>query len=553
MRKKYFNNHWFWAIAVSAVSISFFLLFVGSYFEEYEALVNQFMSGFISNRPYDAWATDMDFLLLPIYSRLQDILPFQVYSTAKVLWLGLAIVILTYSIVHYVGRNLTEQILLTVLIILIISENIFLINNVRISFLLCFSGYLLLILNKNSDNKNYIIGVLAILLSCFNRVEIPIVLGLLFLSYFLLFESRNRIGLTVLTFSMSVAVILSFYFLMEKENPHIKNFQYHERALFDNQDFLLEDAWYNTSSLDSAQLVLVGKLLLMYDENIITHDGYKELLKHPSKLDYIFHNEEFLNIYSKKLNEVWLFLLNDYLWILGILLFLVLYNLITLYRQKRLLFIKASIVTVIYISIPLLITMLSMMPRRFISPYLSLGVIALLVVNFHTEHRVNLKWLQGQLYIFLLIGLFCNTSYLRTQQKFFRSRIEATDQLKQCIDQKENLFKDSAVFASMDFNKLFHGRLFEKYYQHRMVFVEAYAYNYYSHVYNFNQDYFEEAHSSLKKRYQFLADNEVSIFSDTYYISFIKNYLEKVHKKDFEFIPLGNCDLKELIEYKFNP
>jgi hypothetical protein len=216
-------------------------LLAGTFFEEYEALIHQFILGKCSYRPYHVWITDMDMCMIPIYAHLQDhFLNISTYSFFKTLFNIIGLSLITYSFIS-IKNDTKQKILILIFLIFILLDNIININNARISATLSI-GIILFVVTRNEIRSKYLIPVLLIsVLSSLNRIEIPIIYASLGLFYSLLFRNRKLALIFSIIIILSVSILMLYNKLMYNYNEQIVQFHLYERPLTDRVDFVLQE------------------------------------------------------------------------------------------------------------------------------------------------------------------------------------------------------------------------------------------------------------------------------------------------------------------------
>ncbi len=545
------------SVIVSLVIIAICYLLFGSYFEDNEALYNAFIQQSISYSPKNFWVTDTDFLLWAVCSRLHDSINFPFFSLVKIVFCASFLLAFVYFVFYSSAVSKAIKVLGVPLICLILIESFIFYNNVRLCILLTTSAFWLCYDSGGQMSLRRKVFVSFLFLSAIlSRMEVAVIMSALFLFLSILFFKRYLIKQTAAVLLISLSVYGIFHYLMVFQDQQVRNFQYYERAIFDNGDFVLgkDDVNYfkdlDFKELDSSALVLYGKFFLLNDDILLTSSDYSSLVKHKSTFSYVFRNSEFIGIYSGKVLDVWYRILENYNFLMWQFILLVLLSFVRLRKNHRSLMLVALSVLV-YLGIPLILLIFSAMPNRFICPYLCVGVLFGIYANFGqieiwSQRKLDAIVLCAILYLSVMNGIKgYNTA---TDQRLILNELEA---FESCI-MKEHSADKKVVLSHCDYTMVFHGKLFSDSPKHKYIMADAYVFNFYEHVFNYSKDFFEDAHSSLKERYIFMVENDLPYYSNEFYVPFIHSYLLKVHKLDIDFAQVGACQTSSAKQYKLS-
>jgi hypothetical protein len=545
-------------ISLFVTSLFIFLtnITIGSYFEDSEKIISQFLNGNCSNPPFNNWKTDLDFMLFPIYSYLQYYLPsLPILSITRTLTLGFSIIIILTFSLKWIKNDTTLSILITALLLFVLLDHVININNVRISMLLSLAAYLVLFSSNSKESKHKyfskteLLFLLLILGSIIQRLFVPFIISGICTCLTYLFRERRRFKMSLIGFSLSTLFVFPFYGFINhsKANESVKNFQKYERAIFDNNDAIIKNPFEVPNTLDSSQLIIVGKMLLMQDKDVITSDNYAQILNHETKIDYIFKNDQFLNDYGEKLSVLWNQLIQTHLSYLLTLLILSTYFAFLYKHTKHSYWIFIFIVCT-YISVPCILSTFASVPSRFISPYLSFGVISTIcAILINNKSKLKLKFIIS---VALIIGTLSSVNHFKNTAKKLKQQTTNYNSILECMltDKMQSTFLP--VFSHIAFNSIYDGKLFSSNKNQDCVYVEAYHFNFLGFMKTYKKQYFGDNYENILDRYTFISDNSIPFYSIPYYVSFIQNYLLKIHKTEFSFTLIDSCGNNDFNKYQ---
>jgi len=522
------------ALLLTGIYIALVQVLQGSFFEDYEVLIHQFILGNGSGRPYSVWVTDMDFGLIAVYARLQDFCSgISVYSIAKTLfvWLGLSTIV--YLILAHFKAPFRSWLLL--IVGLVFMDDVVMINNVRIAALLSVAGLLTLYLAGHlSDTKRIGWAVVLLLLAVLNRIEIPVIfitLGIIPAVFLRLRSVWLPLGIVWL---LALGNLKLYDYLMHQEHPRIVHFHNYERALYDRADFVLGDLAAYPVALDSQQLVFLAKMLFVLDEEKLDYEQFPEIVGHPGVLDYLTNNSRLIGIWiGKNIELLDNLLLNYPLKLLCLLLGVILWWAFSPGRWWWVLFSSLA-----FLATPLFLNLLYITPDRFISPYVNIGVIALSIVLAKNLSNRPTKWdvVAFTLVIPLLIHwhLRANGIYSELQERE-RSALTVMELFK-----KDEAADRPAVLYCAQTLKMLPAKLHHTNAGVNWYFLDANIFNYYEHSGAHNAAFFADTYPNFSDRVEKLCQENLPLYADEMFIAFVKFYMERVHHKEISILKVAN-------------
>lgn len=519
----------------------------GTYFESYELLIQQFVSGIYTDKPYGEWCTDMDFLLIPIYTRIDTwFMPGYGYAFAKTLlnffWLSALIYLLLYEV--QTSKKLKQTILLAAMLFLLVIEHLLIVNNVRISIMLLLSGYLLL----NQNPESVLRRTFAALLICMGilaRIDVGLVITFLALAFHLIFQLRTSFKLIVFAAACALSVYILYDFQMKNRDDFIAAGHQYEREILDKQNF--GSSATGTMLSEQQKVKLQAMSYFIYDEGVIKPEDYQEAVSYPGLLNYILNNPAFPKILSHKWSSLMSLLAEKYGWLLS-LLFLtsILLSFHMGKSSQKGMITRFAIFSAAYVLVPLIIMVMAEMPERFLGPYLGAAV----MISLITIHR-----LQEHSYIWLIMPVFValflcqgSTGLKKKWQNFQYQSMEA-DKFKDCITTLHSK-GETPVLYGIDFESTLYPRLFCSGQVSGYYVMEYFYLSYYDHVVSTNKRIFGEEYASFLHRIEFLARKKLIFLSQPAFNDFITDYLRLIHQTEVSFIPTEGCEELGLESYR---
>jgi hypothetical protein len=535
-----------WLAILSAfIIVAFINIYPGTYLESYELLIRQFVSGVYTERPHSEWCTDMDFLLIPLYSWLDmHLIPGYGYDLAKTvynfIWLS-SIVYVALRTVKTIGSNLTTSLLAVVTVLLLCIDHLVTINNVRISIMTLTAGLLYLHL-PGRNNYKLAFFFLLVLLGILARIETGVVLACLALIFHLLFRLKKQLP-AVIAFTVLSLCIYGFYsYQMQNRDSFITAGHLYEREILDRKNF-------NAGISDSVerQIKLKAMSYFIQDTGFINSNDYDEAVLHKSYFDYIVHNPYFKSIAVGKFNQLLGTIHQKYLWLCFLIVVLGSFLTFTIKDNSiSFLRIRIALFALLYLVTPLLIMIPAEMPDRFLAPYLTAGILVLLFILYSSSPTPNKLLLPA---LVMLAFFFQYRQVYSDKMRDWRLATIRAQQFEACISSAiDQGFVP--VLQSIDFENSIFPRLFDQKQVRGYHVMEYFYLSYFPHVRATNKKLYGPDYGSFPVRVSFLTKPNMLFLSTTEFNTFIADYLKYVHKSNVTFTPLLKCDGLQLNGFK---
>jgi hypothetical protein len=511
------------SVLLATLYVSLIQVSIGSYFEDYEVLIHQFILGNGSGRPYKVWVTDMDFGLIPIYAYLQKLLPgISMYSLFKTVFLILAISVVVWVIIKHFKNGFRAWILL--LAALLLMDDVVWINNVRLSSWLALAALLLLFFRHLLPPfPRYLLFSGFLLLAVLNRIEIPLVYITLAMIPAFLAKRRDLLAPLMLAWTLCAGNLVLYDRLMHLQHPRIVNFHNFERALYDRADFVLGDLARYPAALDSTQLSFLAQMLFLHDEEKLDYSEFSKIVHHETALSYLISNSRLLMVWWEK-NEALLVNMALNYWPKALVILLA-FTLIFLSRTVS--GVRLLTTAALLIVAPMALNLLYITPDRFISPYLNMtALVAVLYLAIQLRHRP----VRFSMAAFMLLLPLLMHWHIRVNghYKVLQEREQHTLKMMERFGADNQLRKPPVLYTTKTMDVL-PARLFQVNAGANWYFLDANIFNYYEHSGEHNAGFFGDKYPSFAGRVSFLCDQELPLYADESSASFIINYLAKVH------------------------
>jgi hypothetical protein len=511
------------AVLLSTLYVSLIQVSIGSYFEDYEVLIHQFILGNGSGRPYKVWVTDMDFTLIPVYAYLQKLLPgISIYSLFKTVFLILAISVVVWVIIKHFKNGFRSWILL--LVALLLMDDVVWINNVRLSSWLVLAALLLLFFRHLLPPfKRYLLFSGLLLLAVLNRIEIPLVYITLALIPAFLAKRKDLLAPLMLAWTLCAGNLVLYDRLMHLEHPRIVNFHNFERALYDRADFVLGDLARYPVALDSTQLCFLAQMLFLHDEEKLDYSEFSKIVHHETALSYLSRNSRLLLVWWEK-NEALLVNMALHYWPKALVILLA-FTLLFLTRTVS--GVRLLAMAMLLMAAPLALNLLYITPDRFISPFLNVTALGLV---FYLAIQLRHRPVRFSMAAFMLLLPLLIHWHIRVQgqYKVLQEREQHAVEMMERFRADNQVQKPPVLYTTKTLDVL-PARLFERNAGANWYFLDANIFNYYEHSGEHNAGFFGDKYPTFSGRVRFLCEQELPLYADESSASFIINYLAKVH------------------------
>lgn len=533
--------------ALSASAIIFLLnISIGSYFESYEILFQQFMLETACYAPKMALSVS-HFGLVPLYAQLTALFPnIPVFSSVNTIYNILILtgyIYLLYLLVDKGFKRDKRLLAIGSILLMTLFINLVYINNVRIALLSTLLAYLYLFVqnHRQLSKRHYLLFILYLVIGLEIRQEMAIIVSVFATVFFIFWGNRKQIIITGISLMVGLVLFISLSQAMYKSETDKYYLHQAEHIMHDRDNYKPEI----TSIQDSLHAHAV--FMYIHDKPQIDISDYEAISKQENLFEYIFQNDDLLSIYGDKLVDIAL-ILKSYAWLLLIgASLLVLLFMSTQNTKDRF---KIALLVAMYLGLPLGLNLLVFVAKSFLIAYLSIGVLALCIYFILADRKVMSKGSVG-LIILIPVGiLFINN--LRLEWQEIQANTESASYYQSAIKSYRADGKE-VIFAWPKFETIYSARLFaskkDEMLRHR--FLHEGFMGYYDTFLDYNEAFYGENHENLLTRVERITKHDVVFFSDEYQNSFLKAYMSSFYGLNLQFeqvsaINDGNFEVYEV-------
>jgi len=518
-------------LIITAVNI-FILLFFGTYFEEYEGIFSSFIQGTYSI-PYDGgWDANLNYLLLYIYEQLVYFFPtYNVYGLILTvynwfIWSLFGLVL--YRILKINLRLSINWALFIFLYLIICIDNFIHLNSTRESIILISTifGYIESRRMEENSIKRYewcCISIL-ILFASLIRFETVLIFSIIYIAILFIYNKFTKSALIAVAISGVIFVIYNTTVaLYQKEE--VKVMSYKEKDIYRNN--------IDYTKLDKVQLLNVNAMIRygITDKEHFKLSFYDSINKIKSKNGFLTYlngfRQEFVistlhSSYRESKSGI------GYVLFYFVTTFLLIFKK-NLHRKKFI------ILTLMLLLIPICLTIFSVVPSRFLVPYLS--VACCINIVFYLKYY---KWNNKLLFIYSVCFLLILYNVFKEKDKYIvlNNRYKKISNKLSLLNKNQEIKKPIIInnFYSKEF---FPKTPFEKSIKQNALFLNLYFYI----AWDFQQKSWRNVCNcsslSLKDKLDYVIQNQNLFLIDDVSFEFINKYMNekyniKIIKSDIE-------------------
>jgi hypothetical protein len=521
---------------LSLIIIGIVFKTIGIYFEEDEVFANYFFSLnglFLSPHLY---FNEEYFLINNLIISLQHLFKnINVFTCYKVLSMS---IILSYFF-SIAKKHTTSKRYLAIYILLISAlflSSIVLINNVRLSYWFAFLAFFYLYTHQNNESKHPLLHFyFLVFLALTSRFQITlIVFSLAFIFSFLFLNKWAKTHLFIAVI-ICAGLFGMFNFYTATYNPKTMDFYNYELSVYDRNDFVLQEIYQKENiieylnTLNTKELEYIAKSLFLLDKNLDTI-SYEEIVLHPSLINYVLQNEQFLKIYGKKLNSLKQNIWSHYAYLVILIALLIMAFIVKLKSNKER--IKVLFFLSIYFALPLLISVLGTVPNKFLAPFLAAPIIMIVFQFLSQKGKFSSSVLLVSL---ILIG--AQTAFITIPESL---EVKRQEYAKLCL--KKKFETESVIFLNYFDTEAFSSKAFELFNKNEVVFLDLGGFIDYPSIRLQNEKYFGEGSNNLLGRYEYVINHGGVVYGSMFQMVLVQNYLLKVHQYPIHFESEQACE-----------
>lgn len=525
-----FLNKYLFFISVTIVVLllSFVYSLVGCYYYDYDSFISYVTYDMAINNSKLPLVSDANFLFFDLIILLQrKFTMLNIYGLFKISSLGIFFVVLNSILIKKLG--LLKGVLLFIVFFLFSLKVVLFIHTNILVVLLGVSSFLF-ILFFSKEKYSLLIFVFLSLFTILTRVDLSVLIYLLFFLSSILFCSRKIIFAQFIALSFSVLFFIFFVFLVTTNYQGLKEFFKYERSLQDRMDFVL-DTNKDINSFNKEEMIFYGMGRFLHDEDVQSVYSYDQIIKHKTTYEYVFNNVNLWNIYVIKLER----LMHEVLQSFPIYLLLCIVCLIVwiCYSVLHKIIFKVIFIVICFLSIPFLINILATVSTHFLLAYLLAPIIfsAVFLLN-------KIAYQPVKIYTLMLFLLF----FASVDFKYFSYPLYKD--FTQIEEEKEKLFSSfrleiqegfKPIISYIEFEYFIPSSLKFKYKNTTFIFLDAGAYNNVEHFSRIKKEYFKELNSSFIDRLKYVKYQNRNIYSSENMFNFIIRYVEVVHNTSISY------------------
>lgn len=509
------RNDVYWGLVLFLHAI--FIYTHGVFFESFEAFFNYAI--YESARLNIPIIQTVDnFPIYWLFAKLQSMLG---SVSVFFLWrVGLNILVLffVYKIIFQAINHAFFKLVFVFIAFFLLAENVFLLNNLRVSLLLPSVGLLYLYLFRRKLDLPLLIFIIVTLLSLTVRIHSPLFVFLVAFCIAIIFKKGYLAKLSTIGIFLSLLFIAAFSYVNHLDVDNLGDFNNYERSIDDRGGFILSGNPLD-ENLTNEELKIFAKALFIMDEPALNHIEYKDILHHTTFTEYLFA-KNFLKTYSKNALEFSRVLWTDYKFNLFIVLFLVILILIKFPSKLRF-----SLATLFFILLPFVLLVLAEVYNTFIGPFLfilSFIGICLIFKTYKISHYQKMFFI---LFIFVLSFFQFQSNGLPRIKNEIQKHQNSIDLMNQFCNKNEQV-----ILLSIIDEGLFHSSLFADWDKNQCFeFLDYGHLNYMPLFSKKNELTFGENFKSLKHKFTYIANEIGYLYADEFRIEFMTFYLKRIH------------------------
>jgi hypothetical protein len=498
----------------------FILLFFGAYFEEYEGIFSAFIHGTYSI-PYDGgWDANLNYLLLYIYEWLASVFPtYNVYGLILTvynwfIWSLFGLVL--YRILKINLKLSINWILFIFLYIVICIDNFINLNSTRESIILISTifGYIESRKHEGNSIKRYewfCISIL-ILFASLIRFETVLIFSIIYIAILFIYNRFSKSALIAIAISGVIFLIYNTTVALYVKDE-VKVMTYKEKDIYRNN--------IDYSKLNSTQLLDV-KAMMQYgitDKEHFTSSFYDSVSKIKSKNGFLtyfngFRLEFIISTLHSSYRESKSAI--GYVLLYFVTIFLLIYK--NNPHRKRFI-----ILTLMLLLIPVFLTLFSVVPSRFLVPYLSIACCINIVL-----YLKYYKWNNKLLIVYTVCSLLILYNVFAEKDKYIarngKYKIITT---KLSLLNRNQKIKKPIIINNFYSKQFFPITPFEKLIKQNALFLNLYYYI----AWDFQQKSWRDVCNcnslSLKDKLDYVIQNQNLFLIDEVSFNFIKKYMKE--------------------------
>ena len=402
--------------------------------------------------------------------------------------------------------------------------------------LIVFSSYLwLYVINRNKLPLAYygVFFALSLLGFCI-RMEMHLVISALALAIFALSSLRREavVSMVVLCLGLLLSLLI---------NDHISNRSPAFKVIHDSEHVLYHASPTDMPKNDGSAAFYRQMALMMYiqDPSVVDLADYEEIAQTKTTVREIF-SAKFMQNYIKKLHAIlWSSQSNIHLFLV-LMVFIILLG-VTILKGKRTSYLRAMLWCLIFLTVPLVINLFYLTPERFVSAYLSVfGLTMIMIYLARSDRGSYILVPMIVLLIAAMVGMFALRSSIQEEG---RKNDEAAS-LKACLEQLQ-IQNRTAVISSCQWPSGDYDSKLFSYSQSSGIahyYIDFFYYTTYDFFSDFNHGFFGAESSSLEDRLRSCIDRpEVVFLSNDEYNDFLSGYMASMHDLQLSFHPTDDC------------
>lgn len=523
-------------------------LFLGTYFEEYEIIINQLLLEQF-NTSVDVPFSTVYFGSCILLTKLTNLFPsLSVYSLLYTFFNFIGLYLITLFLLKYLKQieiKFYTKLFLLFLVQFLFIENILFVNAVRTSMLVVFASQLWFYYGITNRKRNIFFLPVFFLFALGSdiRIEMGAILSLLLVAFTILFMNRKAIVLSCLMLVFASSLVVGYHYGLNTYYPDVKIIHNAEHEFQDRKHFDVDVNDPVDIQIKTAMRAFIA------DSGVYDMKDYEAILDNTSATEYLFSRAAF-DAYIAKIRQTKKEL-KGYEWFLLLTIFIILLILLNINHlfTDRTTLIRVWLFIAVCLSIPFLLNTWLFVSYRFLVVYVSiLNILGILTIILRYNSKAKLPS-KSIILVAIAILLATFTVYITKKIKVEHENRQISKAFEAFLERAANNHKN-IVISNITFD-LYSARLFTTCLQNSID--HYYLDFYFHHVYNYYQrhhaPFFGKNYGSLISRIERCMQDDVIFISNDYYNALLHNYLQTVHSTDISFVPNGYFESENMKSY----
>jgi len=423
-------------------------------------------------------------------------------------------------------------------------ENIVVIQNTRIGVLLTLAAFLHLHSDHANKKKGLFLFYFIVILAITNRIQLSIILSFYGLIISLFNKNKFIIKHSLIYFSLSTLAYGVFLFLALNNSDNLKNYVKFERVLYDQKNFILGDDVNFDLSISEYEIKVFAKAMFIKDPRTLDSISFTEIVKHQNLFDYIFSNDQFLNIISSKLKSTFR-LINKYVLPLSLLMTLLWLTLVYYLKNHK----KYLILLFIFLSIITFITVFAELNLSILYSLFALCSFSILIFINSQSQKIFVTLINFIALLFTLFQFFLfSKNYIDGKKEVHKTYLDFKDLYDEDIKQEQK-----SIFANLYYDDILPSKLFtnNQLMYDQIVYLDYATQNNFKSFNDINEAIFGASNHAVLDKYRWVVKyNKGVLYIDDFSKKFMTLYIYKIYGESLRWKLLSSLENSEIRKYE---